>query len=121
MELYCTIEVLLTLKMHFIANILNYKMHVHLDQFILYWMLEKELNLNILQLFFLSIHRVSTGFTSCKYANTICSDFKGYTNDKYRPPSTPLFIVKLVYTGVNIFCFIFVQNIDCGYTLEPPH
>ena len=37
-------------------------------------------------------------------------------------PLTPLFyIVKLGFTGVyNIFLFLF-QNIDCGYSLEPPH
>ena len=36
-------------------------------------------------------------------------------------PLTPQFyIVKLGCTGVYIFFLIFAQNIDCGYTLEPP-
>ena len=30
------------------------------------------------------------------------------------------YIVKIVYTGVYIFLFL-LQNIDCGYLLEPPH
>ena len=37
---------------------------------------------------------------------------------------TPLkphfYIVKLGFTGVYIIFLIFAQNIDCGYSLEPP-
>ena len=35
----------------------------------------------------------------------------------------PLFyIAKLGYTGVDIIFFLIsAQNIDCGYSLEPPH
>ena len=29
-------------------------------------------------------------------------------------------IVKLGYTGVNMFFLFLIQNIDCGYSLEPP-
>ena len=37
-------------------------------------------------------------------------------------PLTPHFyIVKLGFTGVNIFFLFLLQNIDCGYSLEPPH
>ena len=37
-------------------------------------------------------------------------------------PLTPHFyIVKLGITGVYIFSFILLQNIDCGYSLEPPY
>ena len=32
---------------------MNYELHVYLIYFLLYWMLEMQLNLNILQLFFL--------------------------------------------------------------------
>ena len=36
-------------------------------------------------------------------------------------PLTPLlYIVKLGFTGVNINFLIFTQNIECGYSLEPP-
>ena len=36
----------------------------------------------------------------------------------YIPPYTPrLYIVKLEFTGVYLFL---IQNIDCGYLLEPP-
>ena len=37
-------------------------------------------------------------------------------------PLTPHFyIVKLGFTGVYIIFLFLLQNIDCGYTLEPPH
>ena len=31
------------------------------------------------------------------------------------------YIVKLGFTGVYIIFVISAQNIDCGYSLEPPH
>ena len=37
------------------------------------------------------------------------------------PPSTPFSIVKLGFTGVYIIFLILLNNIDCGYSLEPPH
>ena len=37
-------------------------------------------------------------------------------------PLTPHFyIVKLGFTGVYIVFLFLLQNIDCGYSLEPPH
>ena len=36
-----------------ITDVWNYEMHAQLVKFLLYWMLEMGLNLNILQLFFL--------------------------------------------------------------------
>ena len=37
-------------------------------------------------------------------------------------PLTPHFhIVKVGFTGVYIFFLFLLQNIDCGYSLEPPH
>ena len=37
-------------------------------------------------------------------------------------PLTPHFyIVKLGFTGVYIFSYFLLQNIDCGYSFEPPH
>ena len=30
------------------------------------------------------------------------------------------YIVKLVFTGVYIIFLFLLQNIDCGYSLEPP-
>ena len=47
----------------------------------------------------------------------------------FHPENTPLnfdplkphfYIVKLGFTGVYIIFFISAQNIDCGYSLEPP-
>ena len=39
-----------------------------------------------------------------------------------KDPLTPHFyIVKVGFTGVYIFFLFLLQNIDCGYSLEPPH
>ena len=37
-------------------------------------------------------------------------------------PLNPMFIyiVKLGYAGVYLFFLFLLQNIDCGYSLEPP-
>ena len=40
-----------------------------------------------------------------------------YNFDPHKPH---FYIVKLGFTGVYIICLISVQNIDCGYSLEPP-
>ena len=41
-----------------------------------------------------------------------------------REMSTPhkphFYIAKLGYAGVYLFFLFLLQNIDCGYTLEPP-
>ena len=36
------------------------------------------------------------------------------------PRKTPLFAVKLGFAGLNLFFSPLIQNIDCGYSLEPP-
>ena len=36
------------------------------------------------------------------------------------PLKPHIYIVKLGFTGVYIIFLIFAQNIDCGYSLEPP-
>ena len=36
------------------------------------------------------------------------------------PLQPHFYIVKLGYTGVDIIFLISAQNIDCGYSLEPP-
>ena len=41
-----------------------------------------------------------------------------YNVDPLKPH---FYIVKLGFTGVYIIFRIFAQNIDCGYSLEPPH
>ena len=35
-------------------------------------------------------------------------------------PHIYMYIVKLGFTGVSIIFLISAQNIDCGYSLEPP-
>ena len=40
-----------------------------------------------------------------------------YNIDPLKPH---FYIVKLGFTGVCIIFLIFAQNIDCGYSLEPP-
>ena len=41
-----------------------------------------------------------------------------YSFDPLKPH---FYTVKLGFTGVYIFFLISAQNIDCGYSLEPPH
>ena len=36
------------------------------------------------------------------------------------PLTPPLYIVKLGFTGVYIIFLFLLQNINCGYSLEPP-
>ena len=36
------------------------------------------------------------------------------------PLKPHFYIVKLGYAGVNLFFLFLLQNIDCGYSLEPP-
>ena len=38
----------------------------------------------------------------------------------FDPLKPHFYIVKLGFTGVYIIFLIFAQNIDCGYSLEPP-
>ena len=38
----------------------------------------------------------------------------------FDPRKPHFYIVKLGFTGVNIIFLIFAQNIDGGYSLEPP-
>ena len=39
----------------------------------------------------------------------------------FDPLKSHFYIVKLGFTGVYIIFLISAQNIDCGYSLEPPH
>ena len=39
---------------------------------------------------------------------------------KVYPPEPHFYIVKLGYVGVYLFFLFLLQNIDCGYSLEPP-
>ena len=40
---------------------------------------------------------------------------------KFDPLQPHFYIVKLGFTGVYIIFLILLNNIDCGYSLEPPH
>ena len=35
-------------------------------------------------------------------------------------PLNPTYVIKLGFLGVYLFFLILLQNIDCGYSLEPP-
>ena len=39
----------------------------------------------------------------------------------FDPLKPHFYIVKLGFTGVYIIFLISAQNIDCGYSLKPPH
>ena len=51
-----------------------------------------------------------------KEANSITKT-RLYNADPLKPH---FYIVKLGFTGVHIIFIISAQNIDCGYSLEPP-
>ena len=38
----------------------------------------------------------------------------------FDPLNPDFYIVKLGFTGVCIICLFLLENIDCGYSLEPP-
>ena len=40
---------------------------------------------------------------------------------KYTPLKPHIYIAKLGYAGVYLFFLFLLQNIDCGYSLEPSH
>ena len=44
---------------------------------------------------------------------------KTYPCNEY-PRKPHFYIVKLEYAGVYLFFLFLLQNIDCGYSLEPP-
>ena len=53
---------------------------------------------------------------------TVCNDLtitktRLYNFDPLKPH---FYIIKLGFTGVYIIILISAQNIDCGYSLEPP-
>ena len=48
-----------------------------------------------------------------------CSIMKTYPCNIY-PLKPHFYIAKLGYTGVYLFFLFLLQNIDCGYLLEPP-
>ena len=56
-----------------------------------------------------------THFSSCR---NIITKTCLYNFDPLKPH---FYIVKLGFTGVYIIFLISAQNIDCGYSLEPPH
>ena len=40
---------------------------------------------------------------------------------KFDPLKPHFYIVKLGFTGVYFIFLILLKNIDCGFSLEPPH
>ena len=43
-----------------------------------------------------------------------------HVREIYIPLNPTFFIVKLGFAGVYLFFLFLLQNIDCGYSLEPP-
>ena len=63
--------------------------------------------------------------SGCLVENTECKDFICQCITKTRlynfdPLQPHFYIKKLGFTGVYIIFLISAQNIDCGYSLEPP-
>ena len=72
--------------------------------------------------FFLVRSRVLCGLENfCNLRPSYCLDIITKTRLYNFDPLKPHFyIVKLGFTGVYIIFLISAQNIDCGYSLEPP-
>ena len=60
---------------------------------------------------------VYTTFHSDIYSDIRSTRTRLYNFDPLKPH---FYIVKLGFTGVNIFFLFLLKNIDCGYPLEPP-
>ena len=58
---------------------------------------------------------IDNTFCICRFSIT-----KTYLYN-FDPLKPHFYIVKLGFTGVYIIFLITAQNIDCGYSLEPPH
>ena len=57
------------------------------------------------------IASVPVSFLTSHQENNPCNEY---------PLKPHFYIVKLGYTGVYLFFLFLLQNIDCGYSLEPP-
>ena len=53
------------------------------------------------------------------YINTVITIRKTCPCNEY-PFKPHFYIVKVGYAGVYLFFLFLLQNIDCGYSLEPP-
>ena len=54
------------------------------------------------------------------FADTILKPITKTRLYNFDPLKPHFYIVKLGFTGVHIIFLISAQNIDCGYSLEPP-
>ena len=52
--------------------------------------------------------------------NEKCMNIRKTCPCKVYPLKPHVYIVKLGYAWVYLFCLFLLQNIDCGYSLEPP-
>ena len=77
--------------------------------------LYKQLALSLHDLILISISNMI--FFSVGYGCSITKT-RLYNFDPLKPH---FYIVKLGFTGVYIIFLILLKNIDCGYSLEPPH
>ena len=78
------------------------------------WATDKRLCIKLSQgLFCMSANSKGSGETALIITKTCLYNF-----DPLKPH---FYIVKLGFTGVYIIFLISAQNIDCGYSLEPPH
>ena len=69
-------------------------------------------------------NKVAFRLVSAKTKATITTEKQTASGKHVRAMNTPfqphVYIVKLGFAGVNLFFLFLLQNIDCGYLLEPP-
>ena len=65
------------------------------------------------------INKISE-FLSYFYQHSSVSIIRKTCSSNQYPLKPHFYIVKLGYAGVYLFFLFLLQNIDCGYSLEPP-
>ena len=71
-------------------------------------------------LFFFYLFNLFYGNKACWCFMTSRRSIKKTCPCKIYPLQPHFYIVKLGFTGVCLFFLFLLQNIDCGYSLEPP-
>ena len=65
--------------------------------------------------YLLLLHRKYRSSVLCGFREKNFYVFSIYVLEMYTP-----YIEKLGFAGVNLFFLFLTQNIDCGYSIEPP-
>ena len=67
-------------------------------------------------------HSIFIAENACKNIHSLNDNKTSgkHLRENVYPLKSHFYIAKLGYTGVYLFFLFLLQNIDCGYSLEPP-